>query len=132
MECVDSDVVSPLEAEALDFSEREVLDFGTLAGFVPENAAEVGAAGNGSVVAEDQDGVGRHLEVQLHDVRAHADDALDGGDGVLREVAPVSAMACDYYVLGIGIVDLGGDGLGPVCVLGCLFRTRNQCKDGDG
>lgn len=53
---------------------------------------------DGMVVAEHQHAVLRQFEVQLHDIDAHADHRLDGGNRILRIVAPVSAVRSHHDV----------------------------------
>ena len=64
---------------------------------------------DGMVVAEHQHAVLRQFEVQLHDIDAHADHRLDGGNRILRIVAPVSAVRSHHDVFRRGIVNLGHD-----------------------
>ena len=45
-----------------------------------ENIFEIGATKNVTVMGKNQNGILGHLEVKLHDVGIHANDALDGGD----------------------------------------------------
>ena len=117
-----------LQAQALDFFEGEVAHACALAGFAFEYAAEVGAAADGTVVAEHQHRIFGHLKVELHNVGAHADDALDGGNGVLGEIAPVAPVASHDHILGMGIVDLRGNSLCTVGIFRCALGTANEAE----
>ena len=101
--------VGALEAQLLDLRQREVGYLGALAGLVREDTAEVGGTQHVTIVAEDQDAVLGAVNIDFHDIRLHRYHALDGGDGILRPVAPVSAMDGHHHILGRRIVHLGGD-----------------------
>ena len=120
-----------LEAQALDFRKGQVRHSGALVGLGAEHLGKIGGTLHIGVVAEHQHGVRGHMDVQFHNVGPHADDAFNGRDGILRVVAPVSAVAGHHHILGLGIAHLGDD---TGRTVGVLRRTGTggqggTCKD---
>ena len=116
--------VGSFEFEGLDLRQGLLVDAASAL------ALPVGATADIGVVAEHQDAVHGHFDIQLHDIGAHADDGLDGRNGVLGIVAPVAAMAGDNDVVGFGIVHFRHDFLSAGGIAGTV-GARNDGREED-
>ena len=94
-------------------------------------AFSCGAAVQSGVMRQDQNAVLGELEVELHNVRTHTDNGLDGRNGVFRVVPPITSVTSNYNILGRGVVNLCDDFLRPVRILRLIVSARDnaQCSN---
>ena len=102
--------------------ETELLEL--IQGVIAYKALSGGAAVDRPVVREHENAVLGELEVEFHYVSAHPDDGLDGRDGVLRIIPPVSPVGYYHYIVCFWVVN----GFYYLLCM-CLVRSdRSGCK----
>ena len=125
------DAVTALQVEPQQFV------VGVVADFLAPRRASVECL----VVAQHQDAVLGELQVELHDVDAHADDRLDGRQRIFGIVAPIAAMGHHDDIVGRWVVQ-GTDHLlrlvrqrlrhHEVVAAGCIFLAEDVGGDAFG